>query len=77
MTAQSSRWTIGILIALAGFYWVYTTFLFPKGVLRYRMTVEAVADGQLITGTGVIQVTYTKQRGLSAVAITTRTRGKP
>ena len=39
---------------------------YPSLTLRYRLTLEAEVDGQPKSGSGVIEVTYTKQSQLAA-----------
>jgi hypothetical protein len=44
---------------------VVYTVAFPSATIRYRLTLEAQLDGERRTGSGVIEVTYSKQSGLA------------
>jgi len=50
-----------IIAAVILGYFAYTAG-FPSGTLRYRLTVEVMVDGDVHTGSSVIEVRYTKQR---------------
>ncbi len=49
---------LAIVAAIAvGLYFAWS-WVFPSGTLRYRLTIEVVADGKVHTGSGVIEVTF-------------------
>jgi hypothetical protein len=65
-----------VLALVVGAYLAWT-WVYPSGTLRYRLTIEAEADGRPVTGSGVIEVTYRKADfPLSSVAISTAVKGE-
>ena len=54
------KW-LGIVAALVAFVPVAYGVAYPSLTLRYRLTLEAEVDGKPKTGSGVIEVTYSKQ----------------
>ncbi|MDP3703415.1 MAG: hypothetical protein Q8R78_03420 [Candidatus Omnitrophota bacterium] len=52
---------LGILLALIVGAVVIYNLAFPSVTVRYRLTLEAQEDGEPKTGSGVIEVTYSKQ----------------
>lgn len=52
---------LGILVALIIGAVVIYSVVFPSVTVRYRLTLEAQVDGEPRTGSGVIEVTYSKQ----------------
>ena len=54
------KWIAIILAAAIGAV-VLDGIAYPSVTLRYRLTLEAEVEGQPKTGTGVIEVTYSKQ----------------
>ncbi|QWG21943.1 hypothetical protein KMZ93_18375 [Bradyrhizobium sediminis] len=54
------RW-LGIFAALVVAAIVAYKTVFPSVTVRYRLTLEAQVDGEPKTGSGVIEVTYSKQ----------------
>jgi hypothetical protein len=58
--ASRMKWTpvisvVAVAAVLAG------PWIFPSGALRYRMTVEVEADGEMHTGSGVVEVGFARQ----------------
>jgi hypothetical protein len=66
---------IVLILVVLGIYWG-CQIAYPSGTLRYRLTVEAITDGQPVTASGVFEVTYTTQSGISAAAVTSRLKGE-
>jgi hypothetical protein len=58
------KW-LGILAALIVGAVVVYRVAFPSTTIRYRLTLEAQVDGEAKTGSGVIEVTYSKQSELA------------
>jgi hypothetical protein len=58
--ARGMKW-LGMLAALIVGAVVVYRVAFPSVSLRYRLTLEAQVNGELRTGSGVIEVTYGKQ----------------
>lgn len=56
-------WAIAALIAAVA---IAAALIYPTTTIRYRLTLEAIADGQQKTGSGVIEVKYSKQSALAA-----------
>jgi hypothetical protein len=54
---------VGLLLVAAV---VAYTMMFPSVTVRYRLTLEAQVDGVPKTGSGVIEVTYSKQSRFAA-----------
>jgi len=54
------KWLAIILAAVVGATVLYK-MSYPSVTLRYRLTLEAEVDGQPKTGSGVIEVSYSKQ----------------
>ncbi|MCK1511642.1 hypothetical protein IVB22_03450 [Bradyrhizobium sp. 190] len=54
------KW-LGIVLALIGGTPVLYSVAYPSLTLRYRLTLEAEVDGKPKTGSGVIEVIYSKQ----------------
>src|ERR1700730_11789907 len=52
---------LGIILALIVAAVVVYRVTFPSVSVRYRLTLEAQVDGEPKTGSGVIEVTYSKQ----------------
>lgn len=48
---------LALIVAAVVVYWV----AYPSVTVRYRLTLEAQVDGEPKTGSGVIEVTYSKQ----------------
>lgn len=59
------RWLAIALAAVIGAVILYKT-AYPSVTLRYRLTLEAEVDGQPKTGSGIIEVTYSKQPEIAA-----------
>lgn len=59
------KWVAIVLVAMIGAVVLYKT-AYPSVTLRYRLTLEAEVDGQLKSGSGVIEVTYRKQPEIAA-----------
>ena len=65
---------IAVLGALA---YVGYTWIFTSGTLRYRLTIEVMIDGEVRSGSSVIEVTYTIQpTGLSPTRVVPEVRGE-
>ncbi len=56
---------LGILVALIVGAVVTYSVAFPSATVRYRLTLEAQVDGEAKSGSGVIEVTYSKQSELA------------
>jgi hypothetical protein len=54
------KW-LGIIVVLIAGALVLYEISYPSLTMRYRLTLEAEVDGQPKTGSGVIEVTYSKQ----------------
>jgi hypothetical protein len=54
------KW-LGIVLALIGGTPLLYSVAYPSLTLRYRLTLEAEVDGKPKAGSGVIEVTYSKQ----------------
>lgn len=59
------KW-LGIIAALVVAAIVAYKTVFPSVTVRYRLTLEAQVDGEPKTGSGVIEVTYSKQSELAS-----------
>jgi hypothetical protein len=59
------KW-LGIIAALIVTAVVIYRVSFPSATVRYRLTLEAQVDGMPKTGSGVIEVTYSKQSQFAA-----------
>ena len=59
------KW-LGILAALIVGAVVVYRIAYPSVTVRYRLTLEAQVDGEPKTGSGVIEVTYSKQSELAS-----------
>ncbi len=58
MSLVRSMKLIGIVVLIAAGLYFAWSWAFSPGTLRYRLTLEAEADGQSYTGSGVIEVRY-------------------
>ena len=68
------KW-LGILVAIIlGLYGLYL-YNFPSASHRYRLTVEIEADGEVHSGTGVVQVLWFEQT-MSHVRINSHVEGR-
>lgn len=63
--ASAVKWIAIILAAAIGAVVLYR-IAYPSVTLRYRLTLEAEVEGQPKTGSGVIEVTYSKQPQIAA-----------
>jgi hypothetical protein len=52
---------LGIALTLIAAVVVLYQLAYPSVTVRYRLTLEALVDGEPKTGSGVIEVTYSKQ----------------
>ena len=48
-----------VAVALAGLYGAYT-WAFPSATVRYRLTIEVEADGEIRAGSSVVAVEFYK-----------------
>lgn len=53
------------IVALVALALVVYSLAFPSVTVRYRLTLDAMVDGVPKTGSGVIEVTYSKQSALA------------
>src|SRR3954451_19966553 len=58
--AHDMKW-LGIVVAAVAIAFVGWKLLYPSVTLRYRLTLEALVDGKPAVGSGVAEVTYSKQ----------------
>jgi len=59
------KW-LGIVAALVAVAIVTYGVAYPSVTVRYRLTIEALVDGELKTGSSVREVTYSKQSEFAA-----------
>jgi hypothetical protein len=57
---------LGIVFALIAAAVVFYQVAYPSVTVRYRLTLEALVDGEPKTGSGVIEVSYGKQSEFAA-----------
>jgi hypothetical protein len=59
------KW-LGIVAALVAVALVAYGVAYPSATVRHRLTLEALVDGELKTGSSVREVTYSKQSRFAA-----------
>jgi hypothetical protein len=69
------KWVWGVVAVLIAIV-VFIAVAFPSVTTRYRLTLEAIVDGETKTGSGVIEVTYGKNSKLSRSEISINVRGE-
>src|SRR3954454_6059823 len=60
------KWLIGAVLLIAVGVLVLN-LSYPRVTIRYRLTLQAIVDGEPKSGSGVIEVNYQKQPSIGAV----------